>query len=248
MPVLTQKLMIDEMLRPTVRVVSSKHNGSGLIVYSEDGLTLVLTNAHIIEEDVNDEENLEDTPFIHVDRYNYDENGKLIGFYRRQSEIVAYDYGNDLAILRMRDKEPERYVAHLPTPEFIKNITVFDEVFVVGCSLGHFPVPSKGILSSMNAELQNREFWMSSAPLVMGNSGGGCFKWDAKLKKYMLVGVPTALAYIRKGESETSEGTDDIKDIIPHLNYVIPPYRISSFVAFVVDKLKNMKADLESDR
>jgi S1-C subfamily serine protease len=234
--------LIKEILEPVVRVNS---RGSGLLVYSEDGMTLIVTNAHVIEDEVKDDKKLDETPFIFVDRYKYNKQGKLVGFFRSQSEIVAYDRVNDLAILRLRDEEPEGRLAHLPTKTFIDELNVFDEVYCCGCSLGGFPVPSKGILSAMNAEHDNREFWMTTAPVVMGNSGGGAFKKD-KDGKYRLLGIVTAVLMMQDEEDEHEKDTE--AKIIPHLNYIIPAYRLVDFINYVIDKLKNIKDDLLEPR
>lgn len=220
--------MIVEMLKPVVRVNSG---GSGLLVYSKDGMTLVLTNAHVLDDAVDDEKKLEDTAFINVDRFKYDERGKLIGFYRVGSEIVAYDKASDLAMLRLRDDEHEKHIVNLPTEAEIAKLCVFDEIYIVGCALGDFPVPSKGLISSMNAEFDKKEYWMTTAPIVLGNSGGGCFKQDAK-GKYVLVGVPAAVRVLMENEGDNPEEKMP-RDMYPHLNYMVPTYRMLKFINYV---------------
>ena len=236
--------MLDEMLKPVVRVNNS---GSGLLIYSSKGITLVLTNAHVIDDVVDDDKKLDSTPFVDVDRFKYDDKGKLIGFFRVQSEIVAYDRASDLAMLRLRDTAKEESIALLPTKTEINKISVFDEVFIVGCALGDFPVPSKGLISSMNAEFDKKEYWMSSAPLVLGNSGGGCFKKNTK-GNYVLVGVPTAVRALfeQPTEGPLPKDVEDLplKSIYPHLNYMVPTYRMISFIEYVKDTLLEHVEDM----
>jgi S1-C subfamily serine protease len=224
------KKMIDEMLKPTVRVAQK---GSGLVVFSEKGMTLVLTNAHVLEDDVEDDKNLENTPFIDVDRFRFDGRGKLIGFYRVQSEIVAFDRAGDLAMLQLRDELPEKHIVNLIDEKDIAKMSVFDDVFIVGCALSEPPVPTRGMVSSMNAEFDKKEYWMTTAPIVLGNSGGGCFKRHAN-GKYVLVGVPTAVSAMMEDDSKDAEDPENnLKNIFPHLNYMVPPYRMLKFVEYV---------------
>jgi S1-C subfamily serine protease len=240
------KLLLAQVLKPIVRVGG---RGSGVLVHSEAGLTLVITSAHVVEDDVKDEKKLDETPFIVVDRYKYDEQGKMKGYYRCQSELVAYDRTNDMAILRLRDDDIETNLANLPNDPFIQNLHLFDDVYVAGCSLGGFPVPSKGILSALNAEFDNKEYWMSSAPIIFGNSGGGCFVYDAITGTYRLMGIPTAILCSTEEDEDVKEASGGrAKEAIPHLNYIVPAYRILNFIGYVVDKLKNVKEDLEDDR
>lgn len=229
------KLLINDALRCVVRVNGA---GSGVIIHNETDLMLILTNAHVVEGEVADEKRLDETPFILVDQYTYDGRGRLKGYFRSQAEIVAYDRANDLAVLRMRENELVGTLAHLPKTTFIDDLNIFEQVYVVGCSLGGFPVPSMGILSSLNAEYANKEYWMSTAPVVYGNSGGGCFAYDPKTKHFILIGIPTAIRILG------DEAKDDKDDIITHLNYIIPAYRIEKFIEYVLDKLKN---DVEDD-
>lgn len=232
--------LLNGVLKPVVRI---NERGSGVLVHSEAGLTLVITNAHVVEDDVKDEKKLDETPFIFVDRYSYDNRGKLKGFFRCQSEIVAYDRSNDLAMLRLRDPDIEDSIAQLPTDDFITNLCLFDEVYVVGCSLGGFPVPSKGILSALNGEYENREYWMSSAPVVFGNSGGGAFALDPTTNKFRLMGIPTAIMFLQSDDEHKPQG-----DLLPHINYIVPAYRVRSFIEYVLEELQPIKKDLEEER
>lgn len=228
---------IEALLRPIVRVTSDENVGSGVLVYSEDGLTLVLTNAHILNLPKEEEYDLDDTPFVSVDRFKYDDNGRSIGFYRVAGRIVAYDEKNDLAVIKLRDKSFEPNTIQWPNDKFISKLKVFDDLYVVGCPLGENPLPTRGMLTSLNVEFSNREYWMTSAPVVTGNSGGGCFKLDKKTNKFILVGIPTAM--IAVGDAEDH--------MIPHLNYIVPPHRVKKFITYVLEQLLPQKDDIVDD-
>jgi S1-C subfamily serine protease len=220
--------LIEEVLKPVVRV---NHDGSGSLVYSKNGLTLVLTNAHVLKECVVDEDRLDETPFIDVDRFTYKDTGELIGFYRVQAEIIAFDGANDLAMLRLRDSSQELNIALLPTALEAKKISVFDEVFAVGCAYGDQPKPTTGIISSLNTEYMNKSFWMTTAPIVFGNSGGACFRKDAK-GHYKLIGVPTAvLATVIEGADGKTQAP---KEPVPHINYLVPAHGMLAFIKHVI--------------
>lgn len=240
LPLALRTELLNCVLKPVVRV---HERGSGVLVHSEAGLTLVITNAHVVEDDVKDEKKLDETPFIAIDRYSYDNRGKLKGFFRSQAEIVAYDRSNDLAMLRLRDDDIVNDLAHLPTDDFITNLCLFDEVYVVGCSLGGFPVPSKGILSALNGEYENREYWMSSAPVVFGNSGGGAFAYDSTTNTFRLMGIPTAIMFLQGDDEHKPSG-----DILPHINYIVPAYRVRSFIEYVLEELQPIKKELVEER
>ena len=229
---------VNALLKPVVRVNDA---GSGIIVYSKAGLTLVLTNAHVVEDLIEDPDDLEDTPFVSVDRFKYEKNGKLIGYFRTRAEIVAFDDANDLAMLRLRDKKVQKHVVNLPTDDELSDIGVFDDVYIIGCPLRGSPMPSKGTISAINVEFDNKEYWMTSAPIVWGNSGGGCFKYIND--NYVVIGVPTAV-------DSTMEITEHKipQAIVPHLNYIVPPYRLRHFVDYVLELLLEEKDELLSDK
>lgn len=220
------KNLINEVLKPVVRV----NTASGLLVYSKNGINLVLTNAHVVENLVEDETKLADTEYVQVDRFDYDEKGKKLGFFRCDAEIVAYDRRNDLAMLRLRDERTIKTIANLPKNDINEKISLFDEIIVVGCSLSDFPVPTKGIISCLDTNIHGVEYWMTSAPIVEGNSGGGCFIKDKTT--YKLIGISTAVC--ASVEAETEEPNETFS----HLNYIVPPDRMTDFVAYVVNKLK----------
>ncbi len=221
------KTEINEVLKPVVRV---NEGGSGLIV-SHLGKTYVLTNAHVVEnlvkETEDDDDDLKKVPFVSIDQFLYDKVGKLKGIYSVQGRLIAYDDVSDLAMIKLKSKLIKSCQINLPTKEFSKNVSVFDNIYIVGCSLARPAVPSQGIISSLNAEHDGQEYWMTTAPIVTGNSGGGCFKYDIETDKYILVGMPTAVSTYDSSEKDAAPL------IIPHINYIIPAQTIIKFMNYV---------------
>lgn len=220
--------MVKSIMEPVVRV----EDASGLFVYSEEGVNLVVTNAHVIDELMGDEFNLAEANFATVDRFDYDERGEILGFYQVQADVVAYNKNHDLAMLKLHDKRKYDCVAALVEQNYHKRAKLFDEVILVGCALSDMPVPSKGIISSLSSEIERQMHWMSTAPIVMGNSGGGCFVKDGG--EYKLAGLARAIVALLDEDGDE----DHPKETYSHLNYIIPPQTTIPFIQSVISKLK----------
>lgn len=221
------KIEINDVLRPVVRVNSG---GSGLLVRAKNNKIYVLTNAHVVEDlvgDENEDYDLKKVPYIDIDTFICDKRGKLLAIYSVQSQLIAYDSVSDLAMLTLKGKLRDEFTVNMPTKTFYKKVSMFDPVLIVGCSLSRPAIPSQGIVSSLNAEHGGQEYWMTTAPIVVGNSGGGCFKYDEEQNKYILIGMPTAAS------SYPNPKDEDSAQIIPHLNYIIPAPKILSFMEYV---------------
>lgn len=220
------KIEINDVLRPIVRV---NVGGSGLLVRADNNQTYVLTNAHVVEELVkSDDEDLDlkKVPFIEIDTFICNKYGELEAIYSVQGQLIAYDDINDLAMIKLKNKVKCEHVVKLPTKSFCKKISVFDPILIVGCSLARPAIPSQGIISSLNSEHGGQEYWMTTAPIVTGNSGGGCFKFDEENNQYVLIGMPTAVSTMDTTEEKAPQ-------IIPHINYIIPAPKILSFLKYV---------------
>jgi len=129
-----------------------------------------------------------------------------------QSDVVAYDAQQDLALLKLRDIKQYDYIAEMwPRKELMDMLM---ELYCVGCGLGQRPLMTHGFLSGMGIEIDNYEYMLSSAPSIFGNSGGALFEVDS-LK---FVGVPSRISV--SGYSTP----------ITHMGFFIPISRVYNFL------------------
>lgn len=134
------------------------------------------------------------------------------------AKIVEEDIEYDLAVLSFATKE-ELSVAKIADDDMLKQVRVFDEIFVVGCQLGRAPSPTFGIISQILTKNNGEQEWTiycNTAQTTPGSSGGGLFKkYD---DHYYLVGIPYRIAV-------TSDG-----QLVPHLSHAISISTARSFI------------------
>lgn len=221
-----------KILYPTVLVRTKKAGGSGTVIYSRrhpdgDGfLTYVLTNHHVIESAISFEEIFDDVvgravkvpirDVVTVGFYRYRHLSKQAASEGVQGDVVYFHKTRDLALIELRDRREAQYVSTL-FPEEGKRLYIGQPVVAVGCSLGHKPIPSVGIISSLDEQIENQARFLSSAQIIYGNSGGALYTLEDK----ELIGVPCAGDVILSGFSTQA---------IPHLGYAIPYYVIYDFL------------------
>ena len=179
--------------RPTVLVRRGNSQGSGTIVASLEGQTLILTAAHVIRG----------SGAITVELHRYNLGIERVparpGKWPRKvdAEQVAVDNAADVAIIRLSDLVALPYVARLGTDD--PDAPTSDELTSVGIDLG-----TK--LSSWNTRLveylwlalnesgTERRFLVTAIIPEHGRSGGGLFDKEGKL-----VGVCIGHAEVIKG-------------------------------------------------
>jgi S1-C subfamily serine protease len=174
------------MFRPTVVVRCGRAQGSGTIIASVDGATLVLTAEHVLREG-------KGSPEVELHRYNLglEPRGRYAssaGWPRKlAAEVAARDAAADLAVLRIGHMKRLPYVARL-APEAAEPApgTV---VISVGIDLGvHLSSWHARVAEIDRFVLENqteeRPFVITTRPPEHGRSGGGLF-----LQSGALVGV-----------------------------------------------------------
>ena len=217
---------------PCVRVRTPKAGGSGTVIWSaagEDGehSTYVLTNHHVVDNCIDikprwsallkSERKLDTFETVDVHMFTYRWQSRAIGGTTVQSDIMAYDKEEDLALLKLRSGQAAPSVAALYPRGEESSLRVGMPVLCVGAALGEAPVQSGGFLSQFGREIERREFWLSTAPSIFGNSGGALFLADT----FQMIGVPARIAVAMTGFSA---------DAITHLSYAIPITRIYQFL------------------
>ena len=204
---------ITEMLYPTVMVDMGRGVGSGTVIFSnkrpheswkEEGVwTLVITNHHVINSAISISEEfdpkkgksvkMETRRPVHVRLWDYNDYSTAVGTTGRVARIVAWDKHRDLALLRLDDKERIiKNVAHL-WPEKVGGPYLFQTVWAIGSGMSNPPYPTQGLLSGISGkDSAGRSLYLSSSPIIFGNSGGSLWAHSKKRDRYELIGIPSA--------------------------------------------------------
>ncbi len=226
-----------EILLPCVRVRTDKVGGSGTVLYSAPATdpssqgeysTYVLTNHHVIENliEIKTEwdpvlgrdvkRDVRGIPEVHFFSYRW--KSRAVGVTVIEADIAAYDADEDLALLRLRSGDPAPAVAALHPKGHETWLRIGMETYTIGAGLGEPPVLTDGFLAQFGKEIDNREFWINTAPSIFGNSGGATF-----LKQtHQFVGVPARIA--------VSGGFLGMGSAITHMGYIIPITRVYEFL------------------
>ena len=253
------RVMHEEMLYPVMRVRTATAGGSGTVIYSAKDAngevrTLVLSNHHVVDDaisiksawnpQVGKEVKTESRRTVTAEFFRYNNLSHFVGGYAVQADIVAYDKRQDLALLQLRDKENlAAHVARLIPESEIANVHVFDECFAVGASLGHAPLMTRGNIVHLDDEIDDETYWMSTAQIIFGNSGGAMFR--PRNGHYEFIGVPSRISVSMSGFSSSP---------ITHMGFLAPPTRVYEFLRdncmdFIFDKsVTPEECDAERER
>jgi len=198
-----------EMLYPTVLVRVGTGSGSGTVIYSAQNEeseyeSYVLTNWHVIQNyvkltkvwnsDKKEHIETENRRPVNIDLWEYNNYSTSVGTIGRVANIVAYDKSRDLALLQVADTEREMpYVATLYPEDQDDGPWIFQTVYAVGAGLGKPPFPTMGLLSGYGRDQNGNALYLSSSPIIFGNSGGSLFVYSPR-NSYEMVGVPSMVS------------------------------------------------------
>lgn len=184
----------DWTFRPTVIIRKGNAQGSGSVIASVRGETLVLTAAHVVEE--------RGPLKVELHRYNLGLERDRAGANWPRSvaaEVVAADVAADVAVLRIKDLSPLPYVARLAVqgPEPPRGTVVTSIGIDLGTRLSSWATRIAEVdrfeIEGTGAE---RYFLITTKPPEHGRSGGGLF-----LANGDLVGVCVGRAKIVRGRN-----------------------------------------------
>jgi serine protease Do len=133
--------------------------GSGFII-NEDGF--LMTNFHVVEGETE----------ISVAVY-HQRNGQLEPRVYKQVRIVALNKFNDMALLKIEDKDAPKFKFILLGSA--DGLSVGEHVFAIGSPLGLERTVTEGILSTKTREFQGELYLQTTAQINPGNSGGPLF-------------------------------------------------------------------------
>jgi S1-C subfamily serine protease len=238
---------ITEMLYPTVMiditssgvVTNIVSQGSGTIIFSgrrkdkswkEEGVwSLILTNHHVVSDAINIteeydpkvEESVEKETRrpVHVRFWDYNDYSTAVGTTGRVARIVAWDKDRDLALLRLDDRERKIGNVAIFWPENVGGPYLFQKTWAIGSGMSNPPYPTEGLLSGIGGkDAQGGSLYLSSAPIVFGNSGGSLWVYSKTRKRYEMIGVPSMVSAYGWG------------NIVTHLAWSRPVSEIRGFL------------------
>jgi serine protease Do len=151
--------LVNQLGEAVVQVRAPSGLGSGFIL-NEDGY--LITNFHVIEGETQ----------ISVEVY-HQENGQLERSVYKQIRIVAMNKFQDLALLKIDDKEAPRFSRVVLGDA--DNLAVGERVFAIGSPLGLERTVTEGIVSTKTREFQGTLYLQTTAQINPGNSGGPLF-------------------------------------------------------------------------
>jgi len=253
---LNLKQQHEKCLYPEVRIRTKTAMGSGTVIFchetpGEEGMwdTYVLTNEHVVDSLISIEDRWNNVlkrevkedalghPDVEVLTFAYV--SRVIGSTSYQADIVAYAKEEDMALLRIRAPQKFDYVAELYPEAEIKKLISFAPLWAIGCGLGGPPAITAGYLSAFNIDIENREFWLITAPIIFGNSGGATFLQETG----QFIGIPARVSVKQIGWSV---------DVVTHLGFIIPVSRVYQFLRdqiwdFIIDPARTA-AECEKER
>ena len=172
------------LIYPVVRITSGMDAGSGTIIYSkindkEIYSTYVLTNNHVIEgmvtiaeewdSDLQETVKKEKRGIVYVEIFQYKNVSIPVGTLKIEAEIIIYNKDEDMALVKLSSEKKAEYIAELYPRNRTDDIFVMDETIAVGCSLAFPPLPTTGILTRKNFQVNSLPYHMSSSQIIYGN-------------------------------------------------------------------------------
>ena len=156
---------------------------------------------------------------VHVRLWDYNDYSTAVGTTGRVARIVAWDKDRDLALLRLEDKERKINNVAILWPEDVGGPYLFQTTWAIGSGMGNPPYPTQGLLSGISGkDLKGRALYLSSSPIIFGNSGGALWAYSKKRDRYEMIGVPSMVGAYGWGT------------VIPHIAWSRPISEIRSFL------------------
>jgi serine protease Do len=158
-PARSVRELVSQLGEAVVQVRTPGGLGSGFFINDEGYL---ITNFHVIEGETQ----------ISVEVY-HQKSGQLDRKTYKQVRIIAMNKFEDLALLKVEDKEAPRF-------KFVRlgsadALAVGERVFAIGSPLGLERTVTEGILSTKTRPLAGELYLQTTAQINPGNSGGPLF-------------------------------------------------------------------------
>lgn len=157
--------LVNELGEAVVQVRTPGGLGSGFFL-SEEGY--LITNFHVIEGETQ----------ISIEVY-HQRNGQLERVSYRKVRIVAMNKFQDLALLKIEDKDAPKFVK-VPLGDS-DQLAVGETVFAIGSPLGLERTVTEGILSTKTRQMLGQLYLQTTAQINPGNSGGPLFNLQGEV-------------------------------------------------------------------
>jgi S1-C subfamily serine protease len=201
---------VPHVVRSTVQIRNGAKRGSGTVIASVPGETLILTAAHVVHEPGKLE--------VELHRHNLGYNVASLtqgGGWPRlvQASVVATDAGSDVAVLRVRGMVALAYVARfdVDAPEPARGDVVTSVGIDRTLHLTRWETTSLGsALIDLKRGGGAHPFTLTSRAPEHGRSGGGLFRRDGTV-----VGVCTGQLHVQNGkQSGIFASAASIRDLL----------------------------------
>lgn len=196
------------ILNSTVRVNTVGGNGTGIILWSgaaSDGefYNYVITNQHVVGVH----------KIVTIEKFNYI-NNRIIGETSSYSgKVVMRSISRDLVLIEIKSPRAVGEASKFITLEDFKKISLYDPVFVCGCSLGGPPNITNG-----NISLVTDKRHIVTAFATFGNSGGGVFTLEGKI-----FGIAHKISAVTLSETQTIPE--------PNITRIISSFVVTKWIA-----------------
>jgi S1-C subfamily serine protease len=181
-------------------------SGSGVAIARESGWTYILTARHNVLD-----ANLEDAESVSLQVQRGPEKSSALS-----TQLVDTSLVHDLMLLKVRKQLPVAQLAD-SSPRYTQPVQVIGNALNRGLSV------TEGIVSKPEAHLKDQRFFVVSAPVTNGVSGGGVFTHDRTL-----LGIAIAMHRI---PVQNANGDVIRTRSIPHVGYAVPLPAIRTFLS-----------------
>lgn len=208
-----------EQIMNTVVVVNE---ASGIVVYSDAQMALILTVFHVIDDFYEPETNTIGGELEIARHFGYSPHPIHEQYAIDDCKI---DNINDLALVQVEG-------AFLPFATVIlknKDPKLGDDIWLAGNPLGRYRTLVKGNISNQHHRFNrhNQPQWQVSGGIVPGASGGGAFTMSGEL-----FGIIDSVAQYKSDDCwQDEEGKVECQMIlVPYMGYIMPPKVIRHFL------------------
>lgn len=190
--------------------VNGRPNGSGVTLFSRqarDGFvySYTLSCAHVADPIIG----------LSVETFQYAEGREITSATITSASLVLYEPFADLALLRTKTNGRRwTSIAKVADKAEIEGLAIFSPVLVIGCPLGGTPVPTAGHIANFR---DDNGLYHVTAPVIFGNSGGGCFTSDGAL-----IGIIARMRIARDPSG--------FPHPVTHFGFAIPASRIRAWL------------------